>query len=215
MTSLIHFLTDPIPEAADGLNDGCAKFSPEPCDEYFDGVRVTVETLCVDVLRQLSLGHDPPAVMHQVGKDAELMARQLHLHAVERHPRHPRIERHRPGPELRRYLATGATDQRAQPRQDFFHPERLGHVIVGATIDPLHLLVPASTGRQYQNRHRKARLAPRSDQRQSVDRRQTEIEDNGIVVLGADQEIGAFTVGGTIDGVTRLIERGRQLLRDQ
>ena len=65
MTSLIHFLTDPIPEAADGLNDGCAKFSPEPCDEHFDRVRVTVETLCVDVLRQLSLGHDTPAVMHQ------------------------------------------------------------------------------------------------------------------------------------------------------
>ena len=52
--------------------------------------------LRVDVLGQLALRHDAPAMVHQVRQHAELVARQLHRHAVARDPRQPRIERRRP-----------------------------------------------------------------------------------------------------------------------
>jgi len=45
-------------------------------------------------------------------------------------------------------MSRGAADQRPQPRQQLFHVERLGEVIVGAGVDALHLVAPAVAGCQ-------------------------------------------------------------------
>ena len=116
------------------------------------------------------LRDDAPALVHQVRQHAELVAGQLHRRAVERDPRAPRIER-----DARRSAAPastwplGAADQRAQPRQHLLDPERLGHVVVGAAVDALDLLVPAAARGQDQHRHGEPGLAPAAQQRQAVD----------------------------------------------
>ena len=68
------------------MNDA-PELPPQARDEHFDGVRIAIEALRVDVLGQLALRHDATAMVHQVGQHAELVAGQLHRHAVERHLR--------------------------------------------------------------------------------------------------------------------------------
>ena len=50
-------------------------------------------------------------------------------------------------------------------------------------------------------------LAPAPQQRQAVDLRQAEIEDDRVVVLGAPQEVGPLAVAGRVHGIAGLAER--------
>jgi len=61
-------------------------------DEYFDGVRIAIETLRVDVFGQFRLRHDAAAMMHQVRKHAELVAGELDRSAVNGDARAARID---------------------------------------------------------------------------------------------------------------------------
>ena len=111
-------------------------------------------------------------------------------------------------------MAAGAPDQRAQPRENFLHLERFGDVVVGAAVDPLDLLVPAATSGQHQYRGRQRGVAPLPEECQAIDPGETEVEEHGVVVLGARQEIRPRAVGGGVDRVTRVTERCRQLPRE-
>src|SRR5664280_1370939 len=77
-----QFRFDPVARPAYGLDEGRAQLSPETADEHLHRVRVPLEALRIDVLRQLALRNDAPAVMHEVGKDAEFVARQFHGSSV-------------------------------------------------------------------------------------------------------------------------------------
>jgi hypothetical protein len=90
------------------------------------------------------------------------------------------------------------TNERAQPRQHFLDLERLGDVVVGAAIDPLHLLVPAAAGGQHEHRHRQAGFAPLLEDREAIDLRQPQVEDHRVVSLGSSQELATLAVGGAI-----------------
>src|SRR5204863_4053912 len=103
--------------------------------------------------------------------------------------------------------------QRAQPRQHFLHPERLGDVVVGAAVDPLHLLVPASPRREHEDRQRDAGLAPPPEQRQPIDLREPEIQDGGVVPLRQAEKIRALAVARAVHGISRVRERTRELFR--
>ena len=131
----------------------------------------------------------------------------------QRHARRTRIERDRAAAELAGELSAGAADERAQPRQDFFHPERLGDVVVGAAVDALDLLVPAAARRQDEHRQRQAGVAPAAQQREPVDLRQAEIEHDRVVALGLAEEVGALAVAGAVHGVAGVRQGARQLLR--
>ena len=74
---------DAIAEAAHGLDERRAELAPQPRDEHFDGVRVAIEVLRVDVLGQLALRDDAAAMVHQVGEHAELVAGELDRRAVD------------------------------------------------------------------------------------------------------------------------------------
>ena len=124
-----------------------------------------------------------------------------------------RVERDRAAAQFRGELAARPPDQRPEPGQHFLHPERLGHVVVGAAVDPLDLLVPAAARGQDQDRHRQAGVAPAAEQREAVDLRQAQIEHHGVVALGVAEEVGALAVGRVVHRVAGLAERRRQLLR--
>ena len=74
------------------------------------------QRLRVDVLGQLALRDDAIAMVHQVRQHAELVAGQLHRHAVERDPGQPRVERRRPRTQRRRQAASRAANQSARSR---------------------------------------------------------------------------------------------------
>ena len=61
------------------------KLSPQSGDKDFNRVRVTVKTLRVNVFGKLTLRNNTLAVMHQVGKHAKFVAREIHFGAFEEH----------------------------------------------------------------------------------------------------------------------------------
>ena len=96
-------------------------------------------------------------------------------------------------------VSAGAANQRAKSREHFLHAERLRDVIVRPAIDPLNLLVPAAPRRQHQHRRRDAGLAPAPQDRETVQLRQPEVEDHGVVAFGLAEKIGALAVGRAVD----------------
>ena len=128
-------------------------------------------------------------------------------------PGRARIERDRAAAQLGRDLPARAPDQRPQPREDLLHPKRLGHVVVGAAVDPLDLLVPAAARRQHQHRHGEPRVAPAPQDREAVDAGQAKVEHDRVVAFRLSEEIGALAVGRAIDRIPGVAERRRELTR--
>ena len=91
-----------------------------------------------------------------------------------------------------------------QPRQQFFHVEGLGHVVVGAGVDALHLVAPAVAGGQQQHRHRLAGAAPFLEHRQPVHLRQADIEHHRVIGLGVAEEVSLLAVEGDVDRIAAL-----------
>ena len=150
-------------------------------------------------------------MVHQIREHAKLVAGQLDRRAVDRHFRRARIERQRAAAQLGGDVPARAPDQRTQPGQNFFHAKRLGDVIVGASVDALHLLVPAAARGQNQHRHLDTPVAPPAQQREPVDLRQAEIEEDRVVAFGLCQEIAALTVGRAVHDVAGVLQRRREL----
>ena len=57
-------------------------------------------------------------------------------------------------------------------------------------------------------------VTPSPQHGQAVDIRQPEIEDNGVVLLGLAEEIGALTIARTVHGIAGVAKRAGQLLRE-
>ena len=101
----------------------------------------------------------------------------------------------------------------AQPGQHLLHLERLRHVVVRAVVDALDPLVPAAAGGQHQHRDGQRGVAPAAEERQAVDAGQPEVQDDGVVGFGADEEVGLLAVGGAVHGVSGLANGVCQLAR--
>jgi hypothetical protein len=165
------------------------------------------------VLGQLDLGHDAPAMVHEIREHAEFVARKLHGQTVERDLREPRIERDPSRPKFGCRLAARSPDERPQSCEQFFHLERLRDVVIRAGIDPLDLLVPTAARGQHEHGRRQTAVAPLPQQREAVDLRQAEIEDDGVVPFGAAEHVGALAVGRAVHGISRVAQRASDPLR--
>ena len=163
------------------------------------------------MLGQLVLRDDAIAMVHQIRQDAKFVAGEFDVCAVARHARQPGIELDGAGTQRRRYAASRAPDERAQARQDFLHPKRLGHVIIGAAIDALHLFVPATPRGQYEDRHGNAGLPPLAQQREPIHARQAEVEHDGIIAFGLHEKVGALAVACSVNRVAGLAKRSKEL----
>ena len=111
------------------------------------------------------------------------------------------------------HLPARAPNEGAKPRQHFFHPERLRDVIIRSAVDPLDLLVPAPSRGQDEDRHRDPGFAPSAQQRQAIDHREPEIQEDGVVSFGLHEEVGAIPLRGAIDRVAGAGQRRLYLAR--
>ena len=123
------------------------------------------------------------------------------------------IERDRTTADLWRELPAGSPDECAQPREHFVDLEWLGDVVVCTAVDALHLLVPAVTRRQDQDRCSDPVGAPAPQHGQSVDFGQTQIENDGIVLFGLAEKLGALAVARRVHRIARFANGRGQLLR--
>ena len=183
-----------VSHAADGLNKCRSEFSAKASDEDFNGVRIAIEVLRIDVFGQFALRNDPPAMMHEIGQHTEFMAGQFHDRPVSCDFRGSRIQCDGSTLKFGNDLPGCTANQGTKSCEDFFHSEWLGHVIVRAAVDALDFFVPASSCRQDKDGHSDTRFAPSSKDRESVDLRQTQVQQCGIVGFRLPEKIRSLAV---------------------
>jgi len=154
-------------------------------------------------------------MVHQVRQHTELVTRQLDGNIVACNPGEPRIERDGAATDSRLQLPTRTPDERTESGEHLLHPEGLRQVIVRALVDALNGLVPAPAGGQDQNRNRQTGAAPAAEYRQTIDSRESQVENHDVIGLGSPEEIGALAVARAVDGVAGIGQRTRQLPREQ
>ena len=74
--------------------------------------------------------------------------------------------------------------------------------------------MPAGARGEDQHRHRETLLAPPAQGTETVETRQSKVEHDGIIVRGARQKIRALAVFGRVHGISRSLERRRELPRN-
>jgi hypothetical protein len=153
--------------------------------------------------------------MHEVGEDAEFVAGELDGGAIHGDARGAGVEGEGAAADFDVREAGGAANQGAEAGQEFLDAEGFREVVVGAAVDALDLLVPTAARGEDENREEEAGVAPAAEERQAVDFRKAEVEDDGIVRFGVGKEVGAFPVGGGIHGVAGRFERCSQLPRQR
>ncbi len=153
------------------------------------------------MLGEFGARHHLAGTMHQVGEHLELVAGQRHEFAVASHPAAARVERERAEREHRRGQALRAAQQRSHAREQFFHVEGLGEVVVGARVDAGHFLVPEVAGGEQQHRCGNAGSTPALENGEAIDHRQAQVQYDGVIRLHAAQVQGLFTVGCCVHGI--------------
>ena len=108
-------------------------------------------------------------------------------------------------------MAGGAAQQRADARQHLLEMEGLGHVVVGAGVEALHLVAPAVARGEHQHRHGAAGAPPGFQHRDAVHLGQADVEDDRVVGLAFAEVVALLAVEGAIDHIARVGERGREL----
>ena len=131
--------------------------------------------------------------------------------AVDGHAAGAGVEADGAAIELALGVASRAAQQRAHAREHFFEMERLGDIVVGASIEALHLVAPAVACGEHEHRHGAPGAAPGFQHRDAVHLRQADIEDHGVVRLALAEIVPFLAVEGAVDHVAGFGERGRQL----
>ena len=108
-------------------------------------------------------------------------------------------------------MAGRAAHLGADARQQLLHVEGLGEVVVGAGVHAGHLVAPAVAGGEDDDRHVAVGAPPLLQHADAVHLRQADIEDDDVVRLGLAEEIAFLAVGGEVDGIARIGQRGHEL----
>ena len=183
----------------------------DAADEDLDGVGVAVEILVVEMLDQLGARHHAAGMVHQIGQQPVFVRGELDRIAVDRDPAGAGVEPHRAAGEFALGVADRAAQQRAHARQHFLEMERLGHIVVGAGVEALHLVAPAVARGEDQHRHRPPGAAPGFQHRDAVHLRQADIENDGVVGLALAEEVAFLAVEGAIDHIAGVGQRRGEL----
>src|SRR5215218_4730442 len=84
-----------IAEAAHGLDNVDAELFADTADKHFDGVRIAIEVLIVEMLDEFGARHHPACMMHQISQQAVFVRGELDRVAFYGHAAIARVEPHR------------------------------------------------------------------------------------------------------------------------
>ena len=174
------------------------------------------------MLGQLGARQHLALALHQLRQQLELVTGQGKRLTSHQYAGLARVERDRPALPFGTGVFAAPAQQRAQSRQQLFHVKRLGQIVVGASVDARHLLLPGTARRQDQYRHVASGGAPAAQHRQPVKHRQAKIKNDGIELLHLAQVV-RFTaivralhrVAGIRDGLNELGAQRRLVLDHQ
>src|SRR6185312_69093 len=135
-----------VTKAAHGMDQVGVQFLAQAADKDFDGVGIAVEILIVKMLHQFGARNDLAAMMGEIGQETIFQAGELDRIAVQGHSAGARVYAQGTDFDVGSGDARRAAQQGAQPRQQFLGVKRFGEIIVGAGIEPRHLVAPAVAG---------------------------------------------------------------------
>lgn len=194
------------------------EFFAKHIDVNVDHVAVVVEMNVPDILEDLSSGHDPVGIAHEILEKRELLRRQGDL--LRTSPRDPRQEIQL---EIRETQDAGlgrshrlAPEQCTNPRQQLFKFEWFGQVVIGAGIQARHFRTGAAQGRKHQNRALESVPPQVTSGIKAVLIGQHDIENNQRIIDFGDKGLGRLPAIRHINRVTGLgqtfFEKARHLL---
>jgi hypothetical protein len=97
-----------------------------------------------------------------------------------------------------------AANERVDPGIQLGEIERLGQVVVGAGIEALDARIDLAARRENEHRHRCSTPSQAPQDLETVDTRQSEIEDHQVIGLREKHVIGVGTVVHAVHRVARL-----------
>ena len=126
---------------------------------------------------------------HQVLENPVLEGRQLQRLIPGQGLLAVQVQHQLPAANLRLDKTRGASHQGIQSRLQLLELERFDHVIIGTGGQPLHLVLPVSTGGENQDREGAPHAAQLANQIQPTHTRQAEIDDGNVMVemLGLEE----------------------------
>src|SRR5665213_563772 len=161
----------------------------------------------------LLLAHHASLARKQELGQREFARRQVDGNVVVEKPPRDGIE----AQPAMRHLAAGvdlrALIRRAHAGLEFGQVERLGHVVVGAQVEPLDALVERVARGEDQYRDVRAPVAQPAQHAQAVDLGQRDVEHDDIVTVDGQRLVRGVAVGGVVDGVAALVERAHERRR--
>ncbi len=195
---------EPVPSTPNRLDGRTVErhvdLAPQVPDVHLDHVRVAVVVRIPHVMQDLTLGHRLPGTTHQIFEQCELARRQLDDGLAPGHRVRGRIEHQVTDREDGRAGSGPAAQQGAQPGEQHDERERLGHVVVGAQIQRVGLVVLAVLGGEHQDRHPVLGFAQRLDDAVARQARQHDVQDHRVVVTLRGRVQPVRTGVGEIDG---------------
>ncbi|MDR9158743.1 hypothetical protein FEP45_03792 [Burkholderia multivorans] len=155
---------------------------------------------------ELLLRHEAPDPLQQHFEQPEFARGQIEHAVVRIGDPADLVERERAVPHDGRAAAGAAPRQRAHARLELVQRERLGHVVVGAEIEPFHALVDAVGGGQDQDREIGIARAQALQHVEPGHFGQAEIEDQQVESLHRQRGIGLDAALHVVDRIARLAE---------
>ena len=105
--------------------------------------------------------------------------------------------------------------ERPQPGEELFEGERLGQVIVGASVEAGDAVMDLTARGEHDDRRLNAVLAEPAADLHAVLLGNHEIEDDGVIARRFGKLLGPLTVGRDVDGIAlvlqELLEQRREL----
>ena len=147
---------EPVARPSDGVDRGPSErpvdLATQVADVDLDDVGIAVEVVIPDVAEDLTLRPHLPRVSHEVFENRELTARQLDVSVAAGHPARARVEAEVTRRQHGRALGGTAAYEGSDARDQHGERERLGDVVVSASLERLDLVLVAISGRQHEDR---------------------------------------------------------------
>src|SRR5690606_23166917 len=172
-----------VPHPADGLDQVRAQLLSEIADVDVDHVGARIEVVSPHVGQDLLAGEYLVRMAEQELGEAELPRRQLDL--LVAHPGTPRtqIECHVAHLQLELLPGPPIAQTHLHPRQELLEAERLGHVVVGTSLEARHRVLHPAAGGQDDHRHPLSSPTDLGEHLVTVEAGEAEIEDEEIEVV--------------------------------
>src|SRR4051812_26904780 len=203
------------PDAAYGAQHGrVAELAPQPADVGVERLRRAPPVLVPDRRHDLVARDRLPGAADEQREEVELLRRELELAAVAPRPARARVDPH-PGDLALAAAVPAAAQQRPHTRAQHRQRERLRQVVVGARVEPGHLVELGAARREHEDLQPRAAVARAAAHLDAVDVRQAEVEDEQVDTAGLDAVERRGARGDVLDVVPLTGQGAHERLADR